>query len=156
MADRVRLVAKGAALLTLALLLPSVPRDWRLACHQRVRPRLDQYPPGQNEYGLVMIYGTIATSLIALLIAVPVRFGIALFLTGAVARMAEAPLGTAIELLAAVPSIVYGACCWSFGPTLATHAAAAAKPVDRRHNNLCALVSGPAGGYWYFVGTLFS
>ena len=63
----------------------------------------------QNRYGgLVMIYGTLMTSAIALLIAVPVSFGIALFLTELAAAWLKRPLGTAIELLAAVPSIVYG------------------------------------------------
>ena len=72
--------------------------------------------------GLVMIYGTVATSLIALLIAVPVSFGIALFLTELSPAWLKRPLGTAIELLAAVPSIVYG--MWGllvFGPVLATY-----------------------------------
>jgi phosphate transport system permease protein len=56
----------------------------------------------------VPIYGTIVTSLIALIIAVPVSFGIALFLTELSPAWLRRPLGTAIELLAAVPSIVYG------------------------------------------------
>ena len=55
-----------------------------------------------------MIYGTLMTSFIALLIAVPVSFGIALFLTELSPLWLKRPLGTAIELLAAVPSIVYG------------------------------------------------
>lgn len=58
--------------------------------------------------GFSMIYGTVITSLIALLIAVPVSFGIALFLTELSPRWLRRPLATAIELLAAIPSIVYG------------------------------------------------
>ena len=81
-----------------------------------------------------MIYGTLATSLIALVIAVPVSFGIALFLTELSPAWLKRPLGTAIELLAAVPSIVYG--MWGllvFGPILAhLRAAAAAGAVRRR------------------------
>ena len=81
------------------------------------------WDPVTNEYGgLVMIYGTLATSFIALLIAVPVSFGIALFLTELSPAWLKRPLGTAIELLAAVPSIVYG--MWGllvFGPILATY-----------------------------------
>jgi phosphate transport system permease protein len=72
--------------------------------------------------GLVMIYGTLMTSFIALLIAVPVSFGIALFLTEMSPGWLKRPLGIAIELLAAVPSIVYG--MWGllvFGPILATY-----------------------------------
>jgi phosphate transport system permease protein len=58
--------------------------------------------------GLIAIYGTIATSLIALLIAVPLSFGIAVFLTELCPNVLRRPLGTAVELLAAVPSIIYG------------------------------------------------
>jgi phosphate transport system permease protein len=68
-----------------------------------------EWDPVQEKFGgLVMIYGTLMTSLIALLIAVPVSFGIALFLTELSPAWLRRPLGTAIELLAAVPSIVYG------------------------------------------------
>jgi len=58
--------------------------------------------------GLIAIYGTVITSLIALLIAVPLSFGIAVFLTELCPQPLRRPLGTAIELLAAVPSIIYG------------------------------------------------
>ena len=58
--------------------------------------------------GLIAIYGTIATSIIALVIAVPLSFGIALFLTELCPSYLRRPLGTAVELLAAVPSIIYG------------------------------------------------
>ncbi len=82
-----------------------------------------EWDPVEDRYGgLVMIYGTLATSLIALLIAVPVSFGIALFLTELAPGWLRRPLGVAIELLAAVPSIVYG--MWGllvFGPILATY-----------------------------------
>jgi phosphate transport system permease protein len=58
--------------------------------------------------GLIAIYGTLVTSIIALLIAVPLSFGIAVFLTELCPGSLRRPLGTAIELLAAVPSIIYG------------------------------------------------
>jgi phosphate transport system permease protein len=81
-----------------------------------------EWDPVEDKYGgLVMIYGTLATSVIALLIAVPVSFGIALFLTELSPGWLRRPLGVAVELLAAVPSIVYG--MWGllvFGPILAT------------------------------------
>ena len=57
---------------------------------------------------MIPIYGTLVTSVIALVIAVPVSFGIALFLTELSPLWLRRPLGTAIELLAAIPSIVYG------------------------------------------------
>jgi len=56
----------------------------------------------------IAIYGTLVSSVIALLIAVPLAFGIALFLTEMCPTWLRRPLGTAIELLAAVPSIIYG------------------------------------------------
>ena len=58
--------------------------------------------------GLIAIYGTLVSSLIALVIAVPLSFGIAVFLTEICHSRLKRPLGTAIELLAAVPSIIYG------------------------------------------------
>src|SRR6185295_13417489 len=65
--------------------------------------------PVTSQFGaLAPIYGTLVTSLIALLIGVPVSFGIALFLTEMCPVLLKRPLGTAVELLAAVPSIIYG------------------------------------------------
>lgn len=58
--------------------------------------------------GLIAIYGTVITSIIALVIAVPLSFGIAVFLTEICPKSLRRPLGTAIEILAAVPSIIYG------------------------------------------------
>lgn len=67
------------------------------------------WDPVQEKFGaLVPIYGTLVTSLIAMVIAVPVSFGIALFLTEMAPSWLKRPLGTAIELLAAIPSIIYG------------------------------------------------
>jgi len=62
-----------------------------------------------EEFGAaIAIFGTLASSGIALLIAVPLSFGIALFLTETCPVWLRRPLGTAVELLAAVPSIIYG------------------------------------------------
>jgi phosphate transport system permease protein len=58
--------------------------------------------------GLIAVFGTVVTALIALLIAVPLSFGIAVFLTETCPAPLRRPLGTAVELLAAVPSIIYG------------------------------------------------
>ena len=83
----------------------------------------NQWSVPDDEYGaLIAIYGTVTTSVIALLIAVPVSFGIALFLTETCPVWLRRPLGTAIELLAGVPSIIYG--IWGlfiFAPLFATH-----------------------------------
>ena len=58
--------------------------------------------------GLIAIFGTVVTATIAILIAVPLSFGIAVFLTETCPMQLRRPLGTAVELLAAVPSIIYG------------------------------------------------
>ncbi|HGN0455232.1 TPA: phosphate ABC transporter permease PstC [Proteus mirabilis] len=79
-------------------------------------------PPAQEFGALVPIYGTVVTSIIALIIAVPVSFGIALFLTELAPNWLKRPLGIAIELLATIPSIVYG--MWGlfiFAPLFATY-----------------------------------
>ncbi len=145
--------AKGAAWLTLGLLVAIlaslVVGAW---------PAIEKYglsfmtrsvwdPVKEDFGGLVMIYGTLATSLIALVIAVPVSFGIALFLTEMSPAWLKRPLGTAIELLAAIPSIVYG--MWGllvFGPILATYVQS---PLQKLFNGvpvLGELVSGPPVG----------
>jgi phosphate transport system permease protein len=70
---------------------------------------LNDWDPGKDIYGAVVpIAGTLATSAIALLIAVPVSLGIAIFLTELAPAWLRRPLGTAIEMLAAIPSIIYG------------------------------------------------
>jgi phosphate transport system permease protein len=58
--------------------------------------------------GLIAIFGTVVTAAIAIVIALPLSFGIAVFLTETCPMPLRRPLGTAIELLAAVPSIIYG------------------------------------------------
>ena len=68
-----------------------------------------EWNPVTEQFGaLVPIVGTLATSAIALLIAIPVSFGIALFLTELSPQWMRRPLGIAIELLAGIPSIIYG------------------------------------------------
>jgi phosphate transport system permease protein len=82
-----------------------------------------EWDPVNDKYGaLIAIVGTLATSLIALVIAFPLSFGIALFLTEICPVWLRRPLGTAVELLAGVPSIIYG--MWGlfiFAPFFADH-----------------------------------
>lgn len=67
------------------------------------------WDPAAEQFGArVAIYGTLITSFIALFISVPVSFGIALFLTELCPKWLKRPLGIAIELLAGIPSIIYG------------------------------------------------
>jgi len=146
-------LAQGAAWVTLALLASIIASlvvgAW---------PAIERYglgfltnavwDPVQEDFGgLVMIYGTLAKSCIALLIAVPVSFGIALFLTEMCPAWLKRPLGTAIELLAAVPSIVYG--MWGllvFGPILATYVQQPLQKLLTGVPYLGALGSGPPVG----------
>ena len=121
-------LAQGAAWLTLSLLVGII-----VSLLIGAAPAIKQFglgflwstewdPVKEHFGGLVMIYGTLMTSIIALLIAVPVSFGIAIFLTEMSPGWLKRPLGIAIELLAAVPSIVYG--MWGllvFSPILATY-----------------------------------
>ncbi len=147
------LLAHAAAVLTLLLLAgiivslvigaaPSI-REYGLSFLWR-----SEWDPVQNRYGgLVMIYGTVMTSFIALLIAVPVSFGIALFLTELSPAWLKRPLGTAIELLAAVPSIVYG--MWGllvFSPILSTYVQQPLQSAFGSVPVLGALFSGPPVG----------
>ena len=146
-------LARGAAYLTLGMLLAILASllvgAWP-AIHAYGLGFLTSsvWDPVQNEYGgLVMIYGTLATSAIALLIAVPVSFGIALFLTELSPAWLKRPLGVAVELLAAVPSIVYG--MWGlmvFGPVLATYVQQPLQALFDGVPYLGALVSGPPVG----------
>ena len=69
----------------------------------------ETWNPVTEKFGaLAPIYGTVVTSLIAMLIAVPVGFGIAIFLTELCPFVLRRPIGIAIELLAGIPSIIYG------------------------------------------------
>lgn len=68
-----------------------------------------EWNPNRDEYGaLPFIYGTLVTSFVALLISVPVSVGCALFITELCPRSLKAPLSFLIEMLAAIPSVVYG------------------------------------------------
>ena len=146
-------LAHGAAWLTLALLAGIL-----VSLFISASPAIKEYglsflwtkdwDPVQDKYGgLVMIYGTLMTSFIALLIGVPVSFGIALFLTELSPNWLRRPLGTAVELLAAVPSIVYG--MWGllvFAPLLSS---LVQQPLQMAFGNvplLGTLFSGPPVG----------
>jgi phosphate transport system permease protein len=146
-------LAHGAAWLTLALLVGIIASLVIGAAPAVQKFGLGflwstDWDPVQEKFGgLVMIYGTLMTSFIALLIAVPVSFGIALFLTELSPRWLKRPLGIAIELLAAIPSIVYG--MWGllvFGPILATYVQSPLQALFANSPYLGAFVSGPPVG----------
>lgn len=146
-------LSQGAAWLTLALMVGII-----ISLIMGAAPALQafglgfltsaEWDPVQEKFGgLVMIYGTLASSFIALVIAVPVSFGIAIFLTELSPGWLKRPLGIAIELLAAVPSIVYG--MWGllvFGPILATFVQQPLQAMFGGVPYLGALFSGPPVG----------
>lgn len=107
-----------------------------------------EWDPVNDKYGaLIAITGTLATSFIALLIAFPVSFGIALFLTEICPTSLRRPMGTAVELLAGVPSIIYG--MWGlfvFAPFFADHVQPLLKHTLGQLPVIGKLFSGPTMG----------
>jgi len=82
----------------------------------------DWDPVRENFGALTTVYGTFVTTILALTIAIPVSLGIAIFVTELCPKFLKGPLSTAIELLAAIPSIIYG--MWglfTFAPIMANH-----------------------------------
>lgn len=89
-----------------ALLFGSLPALQKFGLHFIIST---EWNPVSEEFGAFnAIFGTLVSSAIALIIAVPTSFGIALFLTELSPLWLRRPLGTAIELLAGIPSIIYG------------------------------------------------
>ncbi len=109
-----RLATLAAALLVLLLLggvvLSLVVGAWPALAHFKLSFLTREiWNPVTDQYGaLAPVYGTLVTSALALLLAIPVSFGIAIFLTELAPAWLKRPVGVAIELLAAVPSIIYG------------------------------------------------
>src|SRR5258705_12612151 len=110
----VRLVLWGAAWLVLLIVVAMI-----LALAYESRLYISQFgfrflsgtnwDPVKGDFGaLAFIYGTVVSSLIALLIAVPLSLGIAIFLVEQAPRQLARPLAFVVELLAAIPSVVYG------------------------------------------------
>ncbi len=102
-----------------------------------------EWDPVLHKFGaLVPIYGTLVTALIAMIIAVPVSFGIALFLTEVAPNWMRGPVAAGIELLAGIPSIIYG--MWGlfvFVPFMAAYVT----PWLNAHI-----------GHWWLIGPLFT
>jgi len=104
----------AAALLVLALLggvaVSLLVGAWPALAHFKLDFLTHEiWNPVTDKFGaLAPIYGTLVTSFLALLLAIPVSFGIAIFLTELAPVWLKRPVGVAIELLAAVPSIIYG------------------------------------------------
>lgn len=121
------LTASAAWLVLLVLLGAALSMAWggRLAFHTFGWGFLTStdWDAVQHKFGaLVPIYGTLVSSGIAMLIAVPISFGIATFLSEVAPAWMRGAIGMAVELLAAIPSIIYG--MWGlffFAPFMANH-----------------------------------
>jgi phosphate transport system permease protein len=115
-----------------------------------------EWDPVDDKYGaLIAITGTLVTSFIALLIAFPVSFGIALFLTEICPVWLRRPMGTAVELLAGVPSIIYG--MWGlfvFAPLFADHVQPLLKATLGNLPVIGKLFSGPIMGIGILTAAL--
>ncbi len=107
-----------------------------------------EWDPVNDDYGaLIAITGTLVTSFIALAVAFPISFGIALFLTEICPVWLRRPMGTAVELLAGVPSIIYG--MWGlfvFAPIFAEYAQPFLKATLGNVPVIGVLFSGPMMG----------
>lgn len=104
-------------------------------------------PVTDNFGALPAIYGTIVTSIIAMLIAVPVGVGVATFLTELCPHPLRRPIGVAIELLAGIPSIIYGV--WGlfvFAPFVQSHVQPAMISFFKDTPLLSSLFAGPPYG----------
>jgi phosphate transport system permease protein len=108
----------------------------------------EEWDPVQEKFGaLTPIVGTLVTSAIALLVAIPVSFGIAIFLTELSPVWLRRPLGTAIEMLAAIPSIIYG--MWGlfvFAPLFQSHVQPFLQATIGRIPGVSLLFAGPPIG----------
>jgi phosphate transport system permease protein len=158
---RFRFISLGAALLVLlifagvigSLIIGAVPAFKVFGLGFIVS---DAWRPSREIFGaLGPIYGTLATSVIAMAIALPVGIGIAVFLTELCPRMLRRPIGIAIELLAGIPSIIYG--IWGlfvFAPWFQTHVQ---EPVIETLANVPGLntvLGGPGYGIGIFTAGL--
>ncbi|WP_439291548.1 phosphate ABC transporter permease subunit PstC [Lonepinella koalarum] len=99
-----------AALLLIAILFSLFIGSWQSLRHFGMAFLWTaEWDPVQEQYAaLIPMVGTLLSSLIALLIAIPVSLGIAIFLTELAPPWLKHPIGLAVEMLAAIPSIIYG------------------------------------------------
>ncbi len=109
---RYAMLACGLSVIAIvALIVFELFQGSRLAIHQFGFKFLvaSQWDPVSGEFGaLPFIYGTVVSSLLALVLAVPLALGVAVFVTEICPRWLRAPVSFASELLAAIPSVIYG------------------------------------------------
>ena len=116
----------------------------------------DKWNPVTEKFGaLPSVFGTLVTSFLAMLIAVPVGIGIAIFLTEICPRPLRRPIGIAIELLAGIPSIIYG--IWGlfvFAPWFQEHVQTAIVDAFVDTPILQSIFAGPPYGIGIFTAAL--
>jgi phosphate transport system permease protein len=111
-----------------------------------------EWNPVTSEFGaLTFIYGTLMSSLVALVIAVPISLGIAIFLSELSPGWVRGPLGFLVELLAAVPSVVYG--LWGIF-ALAPWLRETVEPFLRRTLGFLPFFSGPNQGFGLLAASI--
>ena len=110
-----------------------------------------EWNPVAGEYGaLPFIFGTLASSVLALLIAVPLAVGLAIFLTELAPRWIAAPVAFGTELLAAIPSVVYG--LWGIFVLVPWLRENVQQPLVRTFGDSIPLFAGPAYGTSIMAG----
>lgn len=109
--------------------------------------------PVLQEFGaLPFIYGTILSSFLALAIAVPLSVGLAIFLTELAPRWLASPIAFATELLAAIPSVVYG--LWGIFVMVPWLRSTVQEPLARRFGDSIPFLEGPAYGFSMLSGAV--
>ncbi len=107
--------------------------------------------PALGDFGaLPFIFGTVVSSLLALLIALPLAVGLAIFLTELAPRWLAAPVGFATELLAAIPSVVYG--LWGIFVLVPWLRESVQRPLADRFGHAIPLFEGPVYGVSMLAG----
>jgi phosphate transport system permease protein len=110
-----------------------------------------EWNPVTGQFGaLPFIYGTVVSSLIAVVIALPLALGLAIFLTELAPRWLAATIGFATELLAAIPSVVYG--LWGIFVLVPWLRARVQEPLSERFGDAIPFLAGPAYGVSIFSG----
>jgi phosphate transport system permease protein len=112
-----------------------------------------EWNPVLREFGaLPFIFGTVLSSFLALVLAVPLAVGLAIFLTELAPRWLAAPIAFATELLAAIPSVVYG--LWGIFVLVPFLRLTVQEPLSRRFGDTIPFFEGPAYGFSMMSGAV--
>jgi phosphate transport system permease protein len=154
--------AYGAALLVFGLSLPALFAFILFRVGAAALPAMrrfgwgfvisTEWSPVEGVFGaLPFIFGTVVSSFLALLIAVPLAVGLAIFLTELAPRWLAVPVGFATELLAAIPSVIYG--LWAIFVLVPALRYGIMEPLNRRFGSF-PLFSGQVAGYSMLAGAV--